>query len=602
MEALDRSQAIIEFAMDGTILGANGNFLRAMGYELDEIKGQHHSMFVEQTERDSREYSEFWEKLRAGEYHAAEYKRIAKGSRVVWIQASYNPVLDGSGKPLKVVKFATDITDRMLRNADYEGQITTIGKSQAIIEFAMDGTIVSANRNFLDAVGYELEEIEGKHHRMFVDPDEANGADYIAFWQALNDGEYRAGEFRRFGKGGREVWIQASYNPIRDMNDRPFKVVKYATDITAQKLRTADHEGQIEAIGSSQAVIEFEMDGTIVTANENFLNTVGYSLDEIVGQHHRMFVDASERESADYTAFWQALNNGDFLSSEYKRIGKGGREVWIQATYSPIFDMNGQPFKVVKYATDTTEQVQQRLRRQEVRKEIDSGLEEIAESISQANEQAVSIASASSQTSSNVQTVAAGAEEMASSVAEVSRQVAAANRMAQDAVDKVSGTSAIITGLVESANRIGDVVSLINDIAAQTNLLALNATIEAARAGEMGKGFAVVATEVKSLADQTTKAAEEISPQIQGIQSASDEAMGSMQIVSSAINEISEISSAMVAAIEEQSATTQEMSSNMQVAAKAVSEIDSGIKEIADSANRVNESTQKVREASRSVA
>ena len=356
ISAIGKSQAVIEFNMDGTIINANPNFLGAVGYELEEIQGKHHRMFVEPGYKDSSEYKEFWEKLGRGEYQAAEYKRVAKGGREIWIQASYNPILDLNGKPFKVVKYATDITNQKLVNADFSGQIGAIGKSQAVIEFNMDSTIINANPNFLGAVGYSLEEVRGQHHSMFVEPGYKESAEYKEFWAKLNRGEYQATEYKRLGKGDREIWIQASYNPILDLNGKPFKVVKYATDITRQKLENADFSGQISAISKSQAVIEFDMEGVIVTANENFLATLGYSLDEIKGKHHSVFVEPHTRDSAEYNEFWSALRRGQYQSAEYKRVGKGGREVWIQASYNPIMDTNGRPFKVVKYATDITRQ------------------------------------------------------------------------------------------------------------------------------------------------------------------------------------------------------------------------------------------------------
>jgi methyl-accepting chemotaxis protein len=240
--------------------------------------------------------------------------------------------------------------------SDFEGQIAAIGKAQAVIEFNMDGSIITANDNFLSTLGYTLGEIQGQHHRMFCDPAFTQSSEYQQFWAKLNRGEYDAAEYKRLGKGGKEVWIQASYNPILGADGKPYKVVKYATDVTAQKIKNADYEGQLAAIGKSQAVIEFNMDGTVVTANDNFLKTLGYSLDEVKGKHHRMFCEPAYTQSAEYQAFWAALNRGEYQAAEYKRLGKGGKEVWIQASYNPILDLNGKAFKVVKYASDITEQ------------------------------------------------------------------------------------------------------------------------------------------------------------------------------------------------------------------------------------------------------
>jgi methyl-accepting chemotaxis protein len=240
---------------------------------------------------------------------------------------------------------------------DMKGQLAAIGKAQAVIEFSLEGRILTANDNFLRVLGYSLEEVKGQHHSMFVDPVERASVEYRLFWEKLGRGEYDAGQYKRVGKGGKEVWIQATYNPILDANGKAFKVVKYATDITEQKMRSADFEGQLAAISKAQAVITFSLDGRILTANDNFLKAMGYSLDEIKGQHHSIFVDSAYRSSAEYRSFWERLGRGEYDSGQYKRIAKGGREVWIQASYNPIMDMNGRPFKVVKYATETTEQV-----------------------------------------------------------------------------------------------------------------------------------------------------------------------------------------------------------------------------------------------------
>lgn len=242
---------------------------------------------------------------------------------------------------------------------DLQGQIDAIGKSMALIEFTLDGKVLNANENFLKTLGYTLEEIKGQHHSLFVDPVYRNSTEYRVFWEKLGQGTYDAGEYLRVGKGGKEIWIQASYNPILDSSGKPFKVVKFATDITEQKLRNANFEGQLKAVNKAQAVIEFTLDGKILHANENFLNTLGYTADEIKGQHHSLFVDPAYRSSAEYRAFWDKLGQGNFDAGEYLRLGKGGKPVWIQASYNPIMDSKGKPFKVVKFATDITEQKRQ---------------------------------------------------------------------------------------------------------------------------------------------------------------------------------------------------------------------------------------------------
>jgi methyl-accepting chemotaxis protein len=624
MEALNKVQAVIEFNMDGTIITANENFLSTVGYSLEEVQGQHHSIFVEPDFKESDEYKAFWESLNRGEFEAKEYKRLGKGGKEVWIQASYNPIFDLEGNPYKVVKFATDVTQQKLKNANSSGQIEAISKAQAVIEFAMDGTIITANENFLSTLGYSLEEVQGQHHSMFVEPDFKASVEYRLFWESLNRGEFESKEYKRLGKGGKEVWIQASYNPILDLNGKPFKVVKFATDVTQQKLEAANFFGQIAAIGKSQAVIEFNMDGTIITANDNFLSALGYTLTEIQGQHHSLFVDAGHKSSIEYQQFWQKLNRGEFDSGEYLRIAKGGQEVWIQASYNPILDLNGNTLKVVKYATDITGRKQAIAQIKETLMTLSEGdltqyietelfgefsiigtsinefidvlsnmVGDIRSASTNVFDSARELAEGNNELSHRTESQASSLEETASAMEELTSTVqqnaenaSEASKLSASVMEKASNGGAVVKNAItamsdinKSSKKIADIISVIDEIAFQTNLLALNAAVEAARAGEQGRGFAVVAAEVRNLAQRSAGAAKEI----KGLINDSVEAVGQGTKL---VDETGQTFSELVNAIEEVSKMIGDIDS-------AGKEQSAGIGEVSSAVSQMDEMTQQ---------
>jgi len=444
------------------------------------------------------------------------------------------PLKEKDGRRMGTLVEWTDATIR-LQNLSFAAQSNAISRAQAVVEFNMDGTIVAANENFLKTFGYSLEEIRGRHHSMFVEPAIRDSAAYREFWAKLNRGDFDMAEYKRIGKGGKEIWILASYNPVLDEKGKPIKVVKFATDVTEHKLKTADLAGQIAAIDKSQAVIEFRMDGTIIHANENFLNTLGYSLSEIEGRHHGMFVDPAERESVAYREFWATLNRGNYQTGEFRRIGKGGKDVWIQASYNPILDLNGKPFKVVKYASDTTRQVLNRIANERVRGMMES--------------------------------VAAGAEELSASVREISEAMTKSKETTMSAVGHVEAADGQAQRLNDASKSMESIVELISNITGQINLLALNATIESARAGEAGRGFAVVAAEVKNLANQAKQATDKIGQEIGSLNAVANDVADALGVIKQAIQNVSEYVTSTAAAVEEQSTVTSEMSSSMQRAA-----------------------------------
>ena len=486
-----------------------------------------------------------------------------------------------------------------------------IGQAQACIEFDMNGIILTANENFLNVMGYRLDEMKGQHHRMFADAAYASSPEYAAFWAKLNRGQSDIGMYRRLGKGGKEVWIRASYNPIRDVTGKLYKVVKYAVDVTEEQNRAAEFEGRINAIDKAQAVIEFTLDGTILKANDNFLQTVGYTLNEIKGQHHRMFCEAAYASSPEYSVFWQKFKRGENDAGVYKWLGKGGKEIWIQAAYNPIFDPNGKPYKVVKYATDITAQrraqaemeqlvveaqaVLGRLAENDLTQEMTGayqgelgkiktsinavvhnlattlvtvrdaaeGVSSGAEQITKGNED---LAQRTSEQASALEETSASMEEMTSTVKQNADNAKQANQLAASARDTADKGGAVTKRAVDamgeinkSSKKIADIITVIDEIAFQTNLLALNAAVEAARAGEHGRGFAVVAAEVRNLAQRSATAAKEIkgliNESIQRVNDGStlvDQSGKTLTEIVHAVKRVSDIIAEITAASQEQ--------------------------------------------------
>ena len=511
--------------------------------------------------------------------------------------------------------------------------LEALHKSLAIIEFDTEGNILDANENFCAAVGYDKSEIVGQHHRMFMDPKEAATQDYVDFWKRLGGGEFDSGEYKRFGKGGTEIWIQASYNPICGKSGKPFKVMKFASDITAAKLKSAEDSGKIDAISRAQAVIEFDTKGNILTANENFCGAVGYQLSEIVGKHHSIFVDPEEARTTEYRDFWNKLGGGEFDAGEYKRFGKGGKEIWIQASYNPIFNMNGEVMKVVKFATDITGRVHAveeigaglnrladgnlQLRIEEpfipeldvLRKDFNNSVGKLETALHQVGQNASAIQGGSSeiraasdelskrteQQATSVEETAAAVEQITATVKTTAERAEEAGNLVKSAKEEAEKSGKVVDDAVtamseikNSSDQIASIIGVIDDIAFQTNLLALNAGVEAARAGEAGKGFAVVAQEVRELAQRSATAAKEIKDLITTsggqVQSGVDLVAATGEALKTIVSSVLEVNDHVSAIVE----ASHEQSNGLQEINQAVNTIDQGTQQ---NAAMVEEST-----------
>ncbi len=501
--------------------------------------------------------------------------------------------------------------------------LAALSNSQAMIEFDLAGKILNANENFCNAVGYQLSEIQGRHHSMFVEPSYAGSAEYREFWAKLGRGEFDKRQYKRIGKGGNEIWIEASYNPVFK-GGKPYKVVKIASDITAQKIKSMEDAGKLEALSRSQAVIEFTPNGDILRANENFCSAVGYQLSEIQGKHHSMFCDGNYVRTDAYKQFWAELASGKFQSDEFKRIGKGGKEIWIQATYNPIVGDDGKVFRVVKFATDVTDRVHavesladalqaladgnlqhrvdqafpanlEKLRHDfnESVSKLEAALGTIGSSAAAIEGSAGEVRSAADDLSKRTEQQAASIEQTAAALDEISTTSADSSRRAEDAGELVSKThdsaeksgkvvkDAIVAmgAIAKSSSEISNIIGVIDDIAFQTNLLALNAGVEAARAGDAGKGFAVVAQEVRELAQRSAAAAKEIKTLITSSGAQVNQGVSLVERTGAALEEIV--------------AQVQDVSLNVSAIVKAAREQATGIKEINSAVASLDRGTQQ---------
>ena len=477
------------------------------------------------------------------------------------------------------------------KTEEEEGQLRAIDENFAVISFKPDGTIISANNNFLNTLGYTLNEIVGNHHKMFCDRVFTTSREYSTFWNDLNNGIAQISEFKRIKKNGDSIFLQASYTPVINKSGKVIRVIKFAQDVTERKLQTLDYSGQLDAISKSQAIIEFKMDGTIIKANDNFLNTLNYTQHEIVGKHHSIFCENSYKNSQEYTDFWRKLNAGNFDGGEYLRIGKNGKEVWLQATYNPIMDFDGKPFKVIKYATDITARKNSMFQIEESVKHLTKSLDNLSTTATAMTHGAEITTSGSQEVSATITQINTAVSDistklnlMLNSIKDISKSSSKGKDIAVEAQKKSQETTDAIHKLDIESEKIGETVKAIAQIAFQTNILSLNAAVEAATAGEAGKGFAVVAQEVRNLASRSDEAAKEITEAIVLIQSLVKMSLTSINSIDTTIKDISNISSNIVDSVDKQEVISNDVSTLTSETSIGLNEITKTMVDVSNSA------------------
>lgn len=632
VSAITKTQAVIEFDTTGKILTANENFLKVMGYSLDEIVGKHHSMFAEKSYTDSPVYREFWAALARGESQTGEFKRTAKGGRDVWIQAQYSAVLDLNKRCVRVVKTCIDITNEMERRREIAMLSLVANETDnSVLITDANEKIEYVNPGFTKMTGYTFDEVKGKKPGDVLQGKLTSAETKREIRESIKAQKPLYTEILNYHKNGDSYWVSLAINPVFGADGKIERFISIQSNVTSTKEKALDLTMQLEAISKSQAVIEFKMDGTIVDANKNFLDALGYTLEEVKGKHHSMFVEPAYGASPEYRQFWDTLNRGQYMYQEFKRITKSGKAVYIQASYNPIYDLSGKVCKVIKFASDVTNVALTRIENEqgmteavqvltgvsqgdltkkmeieyngtfrEIKSALNSTIERLRDTVRSIIESAQAVNSAASEISSgstdlsqrteqqasSLEETAASMEEITGTVRQNSQNAATANDLSTKANTVASDGGRVVEEAVtamgnieKSSKKISDIIGVIDEIAFQTNLLALNAAVEAARAGDAGKGFAVVASEVRSLAGRSASASKEIKALI-------NESATQVQTGAELVNQAGETLKGIVSSVKQVSTIIAEI-------AAASGEQATGIDEVNTAITQMDEVTQQ---------
>jgi methyl-accepting chemotaxis protein len=672
MDQINVACVVSEANLKGEITYVNDLLCEVSGYTRDECIGQPHSMF-RHPDTPKSVFKEMWATIGKGKIFRSVIKNRKKDGSPYWVDALIAPVLGANGKPVKYVGIRYVITDQMLKQEALETQlrqISAINAASIQIEFNEDGNVITASDLFVKAMKYSnANEFVGKHHRIFCDADYVKTREYELFWNNLRNGIPQVGEFRRIAKDGTDVWIQANYTPIKDETGKVTRVVKLASDVTEQKLRNLDYEGQLQAIDKSNAVIEFNMDGIILAANENFLASLGYQLHELKGKHHRLLVEPAYARSVEYEDFWKRLKSGEFMVGTYTRIDKKGKEVYIQASYNPIMGPDGRPIKVVKYALDMTEVIRviKGMANGDLSMRCDESVDrggltaEINKALNNLNGVMKNISDGSEVVAKSSDLLRKKVDDMKRNTTEVATAVAQMAKGAQDQAQKTDDSSKLVNHVMSSANEmdkkanvitkaaekglessteglktikvlvenmteikdcagqtsqsiqiltrrteeIGRTLNVITDIASQTNLLALNAAIEAARAGDAGRGFAVVAEEIRKLAEDSRRSAVEIEKIISDVQKDTTQAGKAIDAMETSVKEgnkssvqVEKIFHEIAKSSEETFTSSKEIQSSTQLQKESIETVVKNIEQIVVVSEETAAGTQQVASSS----